>query len=61
MEGLDVVLSHVRYIGLEHVVFEIDFQNHPVDKWQIACVGTRMAAVRKRGLLRFVAIRAHTL
>ena len=61
MEGLDVVLSHPRYSGLERVVFEIDFQKHPVDKWQISCVGTRMAAVRKRGLLQFVAIGAHSI
>ncbi|KZT73705.1 hypothetical protein DAEQUDRAFT_808333 [Daedalea quercina L-15889] len=61
MEGLDVVLSHARYAGLERVVFEIDFQKHPVDKWQISCVGTRMAAVRKKGLLRFVTFAADGL
>ncbi|KAH9838477.1 uncharacterized protein C8Q71DRAFT_795941 [Rhodofomes roseus] len=54
MEGLDVVLAHARYGGLERVVFEIDFQKHPVDHSQISRVGARMTTVRKGGLLRFV-------
>ncbi|KAH9917036.1 uncharacterized protein B0H18DRAFT_1136832 [Fomitopsis serialis] len=56
MEGLDVVLSHVRYGGLERVIFEIDFQKQPMDRSQISRVSTRMVAVWRRGLLRFVVV-----